>query len=270
MRTRRRKRWTWFPILGTTDPTEGTDDTDGRTFGVPFDGSGATNAIVFPLIPDVQTDADATLGQAAQVLLALSTDYEIERIVGKVWVSVSAPADDGVVLAPKTILVGIGLFVAKQADTNAGGGPNIPIGAASLPELLENFSPLSNDTARQPWMWKRDWILSTGRPNLATASGPTNFEPVISVTTAGAVQAAGAPTTNIGYGSVMDGPHIDCKVNRRVRSDERLWCIAAARSLDRILDNFNPSANVLGDMKGLINIRVLGATRKPSKGASFT
>lgn len=275
-RTRRRKRWTWFPIIGTQDENpEGSDDTNGRTFAVPFDGSGASNAIVFPLIPDVQTDPDAGLDQSAQIALALSTDYEIERIVGKVWVSATAPADDVGAVAPKIIQVGVGLFIAAQADAQAGGGVNLPLGAPTLIELLENYNPISNDTAREPWMWKRDWILSTGRPSTAgfQQSG-LNFEPVHTTVSSGVgfttpVVVAGAPTNNMGYGSVMDGPHIDCKSNRRVRSHQRLWCIAAVRSLDRILANTNPDANVLGDMKGIIAIRVLGASRRPTRSASF-
>jgi len=273
-RTRRRKRWTWFPVIGTSDPNvDGTDDTNGRTFGIPFDGSGATNAIAFPLVPDVQTDPDSAVDQTAQVALALSTDYEIERIVGKCWVSASAPADDVGAIAPKIVQVGVGLFIAAQADAQAGGGVNLPLGAPTLIELLENYNPISNDTAREPWMWKRDWILSTGRPNsLTLASSPTNFMPVVTtVNLTGTIftQMNPFPTSNIQYGSVMDGPHVDCKSNRRVRSHQRLWCIAATRSLDTILGNDQPSQNVLGDVKGIIAIRVLGATRKPTRSASF-
>lgn len=270
-RRRRRKRWTWFPILGAADPNvEGTDDADGRVFAIPVDGSGASNAIIFPLIPDVQTDPDReTLVTNAQLLLALSIDYEIERIVGKVFVSAAAPVDDSpTTIFPKVIQVGVGLFVAKQADDQAGGGPDIPIGSSALPELLENYNPVSNDTAMSPWMWKRDWILSTGRPSpLATGD---SFTPTVTISGGVPVIVPGAPTTNINCGSVMDGPHIDSKVNRRVRSDSRLWCIAAARSLDRLLNNQNPTTNTLIDVKGLIAIRVLGATRKPHRSGSFT
>lgn len=273
-RIRRRKRWTWFPIIGTVDPTEGTDDTNGRVFGIPFDGSGASNAIAFPLIPDVQTDPDEAVAGTAQLLLALSTDYEIERIVGKCFVSASAPQDDVGAIAPKVVQVSCGLFVAKQADKNAGGGPNVPLGGNTLIELLENYNPGSSDTVTYPWMWKRDWILSTGRPNLNIQSDPTNFMPVDSIQTVGGSSVVtvqpGAPTTNVLYGSVMDGPHVDSKVNRRVRSDSRLWFIASVRSLDRLLGNVTPTANVLGEVKGVINIRVLGATRRPAKTGSFT
>lgn len=272
---RRRKRWTWFPILGAADPNvEGTDDVDGRIFAIPVDGSGASNAIVFPLIPDVQTDPDReTLVTNAQLLLALSIDYEIERIVGKCFVSASASADDAPgTIFPKVIQVGVGLFVAKQADDQAGGGPDIPLGAASLPELLENFNPCSNDTAMSPWMWKRDWLLTTGRPapNPNAASDAFTTQVTNTIAVGNVTTEGGMPTTNIGYGSVMDGPHVDSKVNRRVRSDSRLWCIASARSLDRILNNTNPTANAIADVKGLIAIRVLGATRKPHRTGSFT
>lgn len=271
-RRTRRRRYTWFPILGTTDPNpEGNDDTDGRTFAVPFDGSGATNAIAFPLIPDVQTEPDTAVANTNQIQLSLSSDYVIERIVGKCFVAVGAPADDVDAIAPKILLCGVGLFVANQADAQAGGGPNIPVGAAGIAELLENYNPLSNDTARQPWMWKRDWILHTGRPDTsALAADENTFGTIVTVVpNVGPVVAAGAPTTNINCGSVMDGPHIDVKVSRRVRSNQRLWCIAAVRSLDRILENANPTSNILGTMKGLINVRVLGALRKPTRQSSF-
>lgn len=273
MRTRRkRKRFTWFPIIGTQNGVpENTDDTNGRIFGVPVDGSGASNAIAFPLLPDVQTDADNVLGNNAQLLLALSTDYEIERIVGKCFVGARGPNDAGAEVAPKVIQAACGLFVAKQADAQAGGGVNLPLGAPTLIELLENYSPATNDTARSPWMWKRDWILSTGRLPLSPSTANA-FMPVMT-NVGGANNLVGAtfPTSNVQYGSVMDGPHVDSKVNRRVRSDSRLWFIVAARSLDRLLGNQDePTANVLSEVVGCINIRVLGALRRPQKTGSFT
>jgi len=123
-------------------------------------------------------------------------------------------------------------------------------------------------------MWKRDWILNTGRTNVADSAQIANFASFTeNVNLSGTLFVSrhdGAPSTNIGYGSVMDGPHVDIKVNRRVRSDSRLWFIAAVRSLDILLGNPTPNANVLGEVKGIVNIRVLGATRRPHKTGSFT
>lgn len=273
MRRRRRRRFQWFPILGAQDPNEGgTDDLNGRVFAVPVDGSGTTNAIIFPLVPDVQTDPDnANLVQAGMLINALSTDYLIERIVGSCFVSAAAPADDVNTNFPKVIQCGVGLFVARQADEQTGGGPDVPIAATTAGEVLENYNVLSNDTSRSPWMWQRTWILSTGRPITPFAVGDGHFTPAVTFAPGtGTPVLNPAPQTNMQYGSVMDGPHVDCKTNRRVRSNERLWCIAAARSLDRLLNlPQNPTVGAFSDMKGVISIRVLGATRKPTRRSSF-
>lgn len=267
MRTRRKKRWTWLPVIGTLDPAGGTDDTNGRTFGVPVDPSGASNIIIFPLVPDVQTDEDNVLGLNAQLLLALSTDYEIERIVGKMFVSFGAPIDDVEAVFVKVVQVSAGLFVAKQSEVDV----TLPVETASLAQQLENYNPASNDTTGHPWMWRRDWVLSSGRHQPIFADGRTHFGPVVTNTGLGLLKQDGAPTTNISYGSVMDGPHIDVKSNRRVRSDSRLFCAVSVRSLDRQLDNITPTGGLVGaEVKGIINIRVLGATRRPQKQGSFT
>lgn len=273
-RNRRRKKFAWFPILGAADPTDGNDDLNGRVFSVPWDGSGTSNAIIFPLVPDVQQEAEQIQPDLpGQLVEGLGQDYLIERIVGKVFVAASSAADDQETFFPKTVQVACGFFVARQADDNTGGGPNLPIGAASLAEVLENYSPLNDDNVRRPWMWQRNWILTTGRPNPNLATDVTAFNSVYTNIPSGVgfttPVGRGIPVCNMEYGSIQDGPHVDIKTSRRVRSDERLWFIAAARSLDRILDNVNPTVGVQSSLKGLVQIRVLGALRRPNNRSNF-
>lgn len=271
-KTRRRRKFAWFPILGAANPNEQPDDLNGRVFGVPFDGSGNSVPLVFPLLPDVQQEVEQIQpDQPGQLVEALGQDYLIERIVGKVFVAAGSPADDATFIFPKIVQVSCGFFVARQADDNAGGGPNLPIGAASQLELSENYSPISDDNVRRPWMWRRDWILSTGRPNSNQAALRTPFGPVATNTGGpnNLVTQSAVPTCNTMYGSVMDGPHVDIKTSRRVRSDERLWFIVGVRALDRLFNVENPSVGALAEVNGLVQIRVLGALRRPNNRSNF-
>lgn len=271
-RTRRkRKKFAWFPILGAANINEQPDDLNGRVFGIPFDGSGNSVPLVFPLLPDVQQEAEQVQADLpGQLVEALGQDYIIERIVGKFFVAATGPADDAETVFPKIVQISAGIFVARQADDNAGGGPNLPIGAAAAIELSENYSPNTDDNVRRPWMWRRDWVLATGRPQQNAAAAPTPFMPV-HTNTGGAnnLVTAITPTANTQCGSVLDGPHVDIKTVRRVRSDERLWCIVAVRALDRYFNAPNPTVGALSEVNGLVSLRVLGALRRPSNRSNF-
>lgn len=271
-RTKRRKKFAWFPILGAANVNEQPDDLNGRTFGIPFDGSGNSVPLIFPLLPDVQQEVEQIQPDLpGQLVEALGQDYVIERIVGKFFVAATGPADDVETLFPKIVQVSAGLFVARQADDNAGGGPNLPIGAASALEASENYSPNTDDNVRRPWMWRRDWILSTGRPNQNIAAAPNPWAPVVTnVGIGGLIAFQQAPaTSNIQYGSVLDGPHVDIKSVRRVRSDERLWCAVAVRALDRYFNFPSPTVGAVSEVNGLVTLRVLGALRKTVNRSNF-
>lgn len=271
MRRKRKSKYTWFPIIGAADTAEGgNDDFNGRAFSLNLAPNGGTSIIIFPLVPDAQVEADSiNPNDPGQLVQFIGQDYVIERIVGKCFIGAQGPEDDPgppEVIFPKVVQVGVGLFVARQADNNTGGGPNIPIGSASAQEAVENFSPLNNDNVREPWMWRRDWLLTTGRQGADTLGATTAFQNFFSGTISGQSMC---PTANTSCGSVLDGPHIDVKSVRRVRKDERLWCVAAARTMDVLLGIRIPTTIIDGGVKGYITLRVLGQLRKAFNRSNF-
>lgn len=234
MRKRRTKRkFTWFPVIGSAGPVEDEDDFNQLMGQFNVLPNGSSLVFINPLIPDVPMEGDEIDPSApGQLVQALGQEYYIERIVGKIFLGVSGSADDSpTTVFPKTVLVGAGLFVARANDADVGGGANTPIGSASLAERQENYSPLGVDAIREPWMWRRTWILNTGRPNPNT-NAATGFGPTFQSIGGTITFAPGAPKTNMQYGSVLDGPHMDVKSVRRVGNDERLFLVVATRALD--------------------------------------
>jgi len=270
MATRRRKRkYTWFPIIGSSGPGEPpTDNFNQQFFNFDVAPDGTSFVGIAPIIPDVPLEGDdIDVAAPGQLVQAIGQEYVVERIVGKLFIGINTPADDPpTTIFPRTFLVGAGFFVARAADANAGSGPNQPIGAASLAERQENYSPLSEESIREPWMWRRTWLLNSGRPNANTATASGAFQPVL--TAFGGFP--GAPKTNIEYGSALDGPHFDVKSVRRVGNDERLWFVVAGRTVD-VLVGVPPTPNTVAPaaVAGCLDFRVLGQLRRAHNKSTF-
>lgn len=270
---KRRRRYTWFPVVGTVGPGEAGDNFNQRFFTIDIAPNGASAVEISPVVPDVPSEGDEiNVDAPGQLVQAIGQEYVIERIVGKLFLTCQGPADDppGTIF-PKSLLVGAGFFVARASDADAGGGPNTPIGSATLTERVENYSPLSEDAIREPWMWRRVWILNTQRrPVIANGLGSI-FGPTLNITAGtGLAVTGGAPTTNIEYGSALDGPHFDIKSVRRVGNDERLYFVIAGRTLDATTPGFEQPNTVGPNMlTGLVDFRVLGQLRRAHNRSNF-
>lgn len=230
---RRRTKYTWFPVLGTAF-----GEGDGVFAGFPFNlGSpiveGLGPALVFPLIPDVQPEV---ADNATENLVDfVGSDYVIKRIVGKLYAFANA-AGGG---SPPTLQFGAGIFVARSDTLNR----DVPAGGKTQADADENFGVLHAANIREPWMWRRTWQLRNRSSSIDFDSGG-----LLSTYTAGSIQ---------------DGPHIDVKVSRRVRNDERLWmCLQAGTVL---IDGTNDPAQV----DGWVDLRFLGALRKAQNRSAF-
>lgn len=245
---KRKPKYTWFPTIGTSIGVAATDNVSGRSFSLPVPNTRATNVIVSPLIPDVPSEGDNFDANEPGVLAGIvGQEYYIKRIVGKIFIGAQAAGElDGVPNFVGGALVGAGMFITRASDDDAGGGANLPIGGASLAELQENYSPLSEDTIRKSWIWRRTWVLSNQAKFWFLDADPFD--------TRGFHQF---PPTNADYGSIQDGPHIDAKTSRRVRSDERLWLSIACTALP--LDS---TTDVGIGLEGYIDFRVLAQLRR--------
>lgn len=233
---RRRTKYTWFPVLGTAvdGGVTGNETLPGFPFtvGSPIT-EGAGDPLITPLIPDREPDVPTTSDE--NLVDFLGSDYIVKRIVGKIYGFASAAAGT----SPPIILFAAGIFVARANESN----PNEAIGASTAAERVLNYGPLDVSNIREPWMWRRTWVLKNSNSN-------------------GAFTGAGLDST-YHAGSVMDGPHIDVKVSRRVRNDERLWMALQAATI--LIDGASTPASV----DGFVDYRVLGALRKAKNRSAF-
>lgn len=275
MRRKRTRKFTWFPVIGTDGPGETGDDFNQRMAQIPVSPNGASTVVISPLVPDVPMEGnEIATDQPGQLVQALGQEYYIERIVGKCFLSVTSGQDDPpTVVFPKVILIGCGFFVARANDQQSGGGPDTPIGSATLAERHNNYSPLSPDPIREPWMWRRVWILSSGRLPGNVLTAPAAFGPQ-QIPTFGGLGGFGVQNTNTWAPSALDGPHFDVKTVRRVGNDERLYFVIAARALDEQFNNLQTAPNTtLGDPNGGVNLlldfRVLGRLTRARNRSNF-
>jgi len=248
-----RSRGTWFPTIGSA----GADDIDnvsGKEFSLVLNAGGTTSVIVAPCTYDVPAEGDIVDPDDPGALAGMvGQEYFLRRIVGKIFLENRTALDTtGETTFPGAALVGAGFFVARAASEHAGGGANVPIGAASAIELQENYNPLSEDCIREPWIWRRTWVLTSAV--LAAAQKTLKFAG------AGVIQSpnwSNLPATNVEYGSVQDGPHIDAKTKRRVKLDERLWFVVACKPLP-----VGTTVEASGAIRGYLDYRLFADLRK--------
>lgn len=267
MRRKRRTRFTWFPTVGTELGNEPPDVLNGRAFNITVAQQGIVTELT-PLTVDTPAEGGDIDTTAPGALVGIvGQEYVIERIVGKMFAGLEGrrnAANDPSV--PHGALFGAGIFVARASDSEVGGGDQLPIGAASAPERNENYSPLGEDTIREPWMWRRTWLLG----NLAFVQTAQASQVVVfnsaNVNTVGSLY----PPTTAHYGSLQDGPHVDVKSVRRVRQDERLWLAISTASYNAFSgDPGAPVSNNAGVIRGYFDFRILAALRRAKNRSNF-
>lgn len=254
---RTRRRGTWFPTIGTNLATA-ENVVSGRAFALTLVNHVIITAIS-PITIDRPQEGDELSSSIDSLTDVIGSEYVLQRIVGKVFAErISAPDPITVRDENPAILFGAGFFVARANDSAVGGGADTPIGSATEAERRDNYSPIENDTIREPWIWRRTWILGTaGQSTLSQAGTGT-----IITTTNGT--STHYPASTALYGSVWDGPHIDSKVKRKIGNDDRLWFAVSATpfSLDTELNN-----TLL--ISGYLDFRIFGSLRKARNRSAF-
>lgn len=205
MRRRRRSQGTWLPTIGNAVGQELTEnDVTGVDSDVDVEDNGLLVTRLFQLTLDQPQEEATTSTPLSDVI---GSEYFLKRIVGKLFAAIDDPSATPSPFFTK-ILVGAGFFVARAEAAE----PDVPIGAGvgTAADVAKNYSPLETRTQREPWIWRRTWILQS-RP-LGISENPM------------------FPRSTAGYNSVLDGPHIDAKTKRRISNDDRLWfAISAVR-----------------------------------------
>lgn len=251
-RGRRRTKYSWVQPIGTSF-SPGDDVACNHRFltvaaGANFDQqtSGFLPTLIQPVVLDEPVDqVSVTENRTIRLADQLGSDYILRRIVGKIGVFPQIlSSGPPTLLTPETLIVGVGFFVARADQTS----PAEPIGtqgtdAATQVERFMSYSPLATAAIKEPWIWRRTWILRNPGNN------PTNFQTGLDSSLAG--------------GSVVDGPHIDAKTVRRIGQDDRLFIAASFASLDDLLTNETTdySVSVVYDCRYLVRL-----TKRRQKG----
>lgn len=271
MRKRRRTRGTWFPTIGTNIPPDDEENIAGREFQINMPIDGTQSTLITQLTFDEPRGSDDDVAADTSLADILGSEYVLQRIVGKLYVNravqltltgaATSFADGREADNQPAVLLGAGFFVARANDPSSGGGVNTPIGSASNDERRDNYGPLEADTIREPWIWRRTWILG------ALGSRPKNPGVFTDVGYSGATQSATVayPPSSCAYGSVADGPHIDSRVKRRVRQDERLWFAVSACTFPA----GTPCESGFLAVQGYLDYRIFGSLRKARNSSAF-
>lgn len=257
MARRRRRRYTWFPNLGTGSAfTNG--DLTGRqiTLGVNLNGSPST--VVVPLTFDFPNETvQASVAGDTPLGDFIGNEYIIERIVGNMFYNISSAGNAN---TGGAVLVTAGIFVARADDAN----PDIPIGSAAAADEINNYSPQFTNNIREPWMFRRTWLLGA---QLGVNDGTGALVTTTTVGTGTVVNAANRyayPQSNVFYGTAVGGPYVDVKSSRRVGQDERLFWVTAAQTWP--VDTVDSGIINVG---GLFDYRILGTLVKPHNRSTF-
>lgn len=265
MRRRRKTKYTWLPNIGQDVPV---GDPEVLWTMAPFTSNLAiprdqsTAQYIFPVVADDPNEEEYGINDHMGTIIG--NEYFLKRIVGKLFIQMGqdpSPYSVGPPVAahsPPGCIVAAGFFVSRAASDKETVQDDYPIGLTATDGIanFDNYSPLARSTVREPWIWRRSWMLGNNLDNFKTS--PPN------VVRTG---EAWLPPNNSFYGSVLDGPHIDAKTARRIRQDERLFfCITA----NRVLAASAQAPDVAdGILSFTLDVRYLGALRKAKNRGAF-
>lgn len=194
---RRKPTVAWLPLLG-----QGANSGDSfitSSIGV---NTSTIATTIHSLLPDYPAESVQNV-QVESLADYQASGYRLHRVVGKFFACMDQRQSVDQTIYPAWALLAAGLMVLRVDATNGA-----PLQAATP----LNYSPLNRDNTRDPWIWRRSWLLSDSFANIGA-----NID----------IGTQEFPRTNAEYGSAWDGPHIDQKTNRRVSAEERLFLIVS-------------------------------------------
>lgn len=224
MRRFRRRRSTqiWLPTYGNANDDAQTDAIIGTQGLVNVTVDGGVTIDAFPVtFDDTKSAWQNQFQNGNQTLhdIATGQEWKLLRVVGKVHLSYSGlfGGTDPSFTYPYACEAAAGLIVLRTDEEG------------NLETDIEEHNPLAQESADDPWIWRRKWILSGAIYN---KSSGTSFGSLSTLEKAAYFAAAAYPSCNANYGSVADGPHIDQKTRRRIGREERLYWMLATRIWD--------------------------------------
>lgn len=245
-RISRRPKVVWLPSdinnrLGLGVPaTVGTQTALGA-FDVdlsPGASTGVTSTVTIPIVKDEPqniTGATETLSDLE------GSAYRLRRICGKIFVRADNSSAVVAVGSVTTFLVTAGFIILRT----------LPSGAP-LSALSTDYETTSLDNVRDPWIWRRNWIVANNI-GILTANPTSLF-------------VGSAPTSNytLGSGGVLDGPHVDAKTARVVSDEERLFLVVSSTALDGDAQTgvTQDSVHITYDLRVLASMRSSSGNRR--------
>lgn len=254
---KRRNNGSWLPIIGqnNNDP-ETSMDTTARRVDLVLNNQQVT-VFVSSVIYDVPLEPDSEQIGLTNLGAFQNNEYFLKRVVGKINVgmqtegSVAMPTID--TNAPQKFIVAAGLFVARAADAQLAG---FPVGYPANAQA--DYNPLDPNCIREPWLWRRTWVLGSPYWNYLREQG------IVSGGTTAPNVIPRQPESNAEFGSALDGPHVDARTRRRVSSDDRLWLAVAGHALP-----FGGTAQGTGSANFDWEFRVFGSMRRARNSGTF-
>lgn len=160
----------------------------------------------------------AVAGYQSGTMADLSFGYSLRRIVGKFacFIEQDNVADD----VAGTFVITAGIIV-RRVDEN--GDP-----------VENDLFPDSYEAWRDPWVWRRSWVLQNAGATPGAVGGWQNCI---------------APAANWQYGSVADGPHVDQKTRRTIKSEERLFLDVSGIALNGSEEQITTAVNYVYDFR---------------------
>lgn len=242
-RTSRRPKVVWLPLdinnrIQTAGPAIDGANNGAFQFGVTTPSGGGVGGTGIQVVPIVKDEPQNITGITETLSDLEGSAYRLRRIVGKIFVQ---PAQIGGALDPDqstSFLVTAG-FIILRVDANG----------AVLAGSATPYDVQALDSARDPWIWRRSWMVSNLEGIIAINAAAPNTKQLV------------FPTSNVqGYGGgVADGPHIDAKTARVVADEERLFLVVSAVGAD---GSFTQGADTLIAIFG--EVRVLASMRSQS------
>lgn len=196
----------------------------------------------YPIVPDFTVFPDGTTAHTLRDDVE-GQDWILKRIVGRFMLNLV----DGVDIWTNgetwpQVLLTAGFFVARATDDDQ-----------EDPDLSPaELDPQANDNVRQPWIWRRTWLLQSPAAGASGISRIGNFA-----------------KSTYDFGNSIEGGTIDTKIARRIRREERLWLSLSTMGYQ------NDTTSVTGNLvlqpmiAGLIDLRILGAMRRSNNRSTF-
>lgn len=232
MRKRTKPRVVWLPA----DNANSIDVPDNlvgiQTFAVDTSGAAPKAVGEIPLTIDGLNEDPLIASNSLSDIE--NSGYRLRRIVGKIWVVVRQTDDASAFRTFVTAAV-----IVRRANPVTG------VSTAFATADLDQVTPQDIAQWGDPWIWRRSWLLGN---NLGTSKLPSDDD---------------LPSSNIEYGSAVDGAHVDQKTARIVSAEERLFLdVGVFQDRGGAQDEITNSVLVFTDLRILATMRSSTGNRR--------